>query len=100
MKLKIGDNIKVLSGKDKGRDGKIEKILLKKNRLIIPGINVYKKHLKGNQGVKAGIYDIPRPINPSKVIVVCPNCKKTTRIGFLKEKNVFFRVCKKCDKKI
>ena len=101
MKLKTGDNIKVMAGKDKGREGKIEKLLPKKNSVLVTGVNLYKKHIKGNQGgVKAGIYDIPRPLNVAKVSLICSNCKKVTRIKIVKEKSEISRFCKKCNKKI
>ena len=101
MKLKIGDNIKVVLGKDKGREGKIEKLYPKESSVLVTGINLYKKHVKGNQGgIKAGIYDIPRPLNIAKVALVCPNCKKLTRIKIVKEKNEINRFCRKCNKKI
>lgn len=100
MKIKIGDTVKILTGKDKGRTGKVEKVMPKKNRVIVPEVNLYKKHIKGNQGIKAGIYDIPRPLDASKVALICPNCKKQTRVGykFIKEEKV--RICVKCKKEI
>lgn len=101
MKLKIGDTIKVVLGKDKGREGKIEKLLPKKNSVVVTGVNLYKKHVKGNQGgVKSGIYDIPRPLNVSKVAIICSSCKKITRVKVVKIKNEINRFCKKCKKKI
>ena len=100
IKLKIGDTVKILIGKDKGREGKIEKIFPKKERVLIPGINIYKKHVKGIQGQKGGIYDIPRPLVISKVSLVCPKCKKNTRVGFSVLKDEKVRMCKKCKKEI
>ena len=101
MKLRVGDNIKVVLGKDKGREGKVEKVYPKENSVLVTGVNLYKKHVKGNQGgVKAGIYDIPRALNVAKVALICPNCKKITRIKVVKEKNEINRFCKKCNKKI
>src|SRR3989339_1175847 len=101
MKLRVGDNIKVMIGKDKGREGKIEKLLPKSNSVLVTGVNLYKKHVKGNQGgVKAGIYDIPRALNVAKVALICPNCKKITRVKIVREKNEINRFCKKCEKKI
>jgi len=100
LKLKIGDNVKVTTGKDKGREGKIEKVIPKKNAVIIAGVNMYKRHVKGQQGQKGGIYDLPRPLNIAKVALICPNCKKVTRVGFRIEKNTKFRVCRKCGKQI
>lgn len=100
MKLKIGDSVKVTIGKDRGREGKIEKIFPKKGTILIPGINMYKKHVKGSQGVKAGIYDLPRPLAVSKVALVCPKCKKATRVGFRFAGKEKVRICKKCKKQI
>lgn len=102
MKFKKGDTIKVTLGKDKGRDGKIEKVFPKKDKVLIPTINIYKKHIKANLTVdgKGGIYELPRPINVAKIAIICPNCKKQTRIGFLIEKGKKVRICKKCKKTI
>ena len=82
LKLKTGDLVKVMSGKDKGREGKIEKIFPKEGTVIIPEMNIFKKHVKGVSGQKGGIYDIPRPIPLAKIALVCPKCKKPTRVGF------------------
>ena len=100
LKLKTGDTVKVLSGKDKGREGKIEKVFPGKATVLVPGVNVYKKHVKGQSGQKAGIYDIPRPLPFSKVAVVCTKCKKPTRVGFKLVGNKKRRMCKKCKREI
>lgn len=101
MKLKIGDTVKVTAGKDKGREGKIEMILPKKSLVVIPDVNMYKKHVKGQQGgIKAGIYDLPRPLNIAKIALICPNCKKVTRVNFKVEKDTKVRMCAKCKKQI
>jgi len=100
MKLRKGDKIKVLRGKDRGREGEVEKVILKKSVVLVPGVNVYKKHVKGVSGRKGGIYDIPRPLPVSKVALVCPKCKKPTRIGFKYVSNEKLRVCKKCGREI
>jgi len=100
IKIKVNDTVKVMSGKDKGRDGKIEKILPKKQLIVVPGINIYKKHVKGQQGQKGGIYDIPRPLPISKVSLICPKCKKTARIGIKIIDNSKVRICVKCGKQI
>ena len=100
IKLKIGDTVKVLAGKDKGREGKIEKIFPKKEKVLVPGVNIYKKHVKGAQGQKGGIYDIPRPLPFSKVALICPKCKKATRVGFNVLKDEKVRMCKKCKKEV
>lgn len=102
IKFKKGDTVKITSGKDKGRDGKIEAVLPKKGTVLIPGINLYKKHVKAALTVdsKGGIYELVRPINVAKIALVCPNCKKVTRAGFKIEKGKKVRICKKCGKEI
>lgn len=100
MKLKAGDKVKILIGKDKGRDGKIEKVFPKKGLVLIPEVNIYKKHVKGQEGQKGGIYDIPRPLAISKVALICPKCKKVSRVGYKFVGQNKVRICKKCRKEI
>lgn len=100
LKLKVGDKVKVIAGKDKGRDGEIEKIYPKKMSVLVPGINIYKKHVKGVPGQKGGIYEIPRPLGFAKVALVCPKCKKITRVGFKLIDKKKVRVCRKCKREI
>jgi len=100
MKIKIGDTVKIIAGKDKGRTGKVEKVMPKSNKVIVPEINLYKKHVKGNQGIKAGVYDVPRPLNVAKVALICPNCKKETRVNYKFIKDEKLRICAKCKKEI
>jgi large subunit ribosomal protein L24 len=106
-KIKKGDLVRVMLGKDKGKEGKVEKVNSKNQTVTVLEVNLYKRHIKGSQsGVKAGIYDIPRPLNVAKLALICPNCKKVTRVGFEIKvtasglKNVKSRVCKKCKKQI
>jgi len=101
MKLKKGDLIKVVSGKDRGKTGKIEKVLPKLRKVLVSGVNQYKRHLKAKtQGQTSEIVTIAKPLSEQNVAVVCPNCKLQTRIGFAMEKNGKIRVCRKCSKKI
>ncbi len=102
LKLKKGDSIKVLQGKDKGREGKIEIIFPRKGTILVPGINVYKKHVKKSvaRDGKGGIYEVPKAISVSKIALVCPKCKKSTRVGFKSLNGKKERICKKCQKLI
>lgn len=100
IKFKIGDTVKITAGKDKGREGKIEKLLSEENKAIVPGVNLYKKHVKGFGDVKGGIYDIPRPLGFGKIALICPQCKKVTRVGFKFAGKEKVRICKKCGKEI
>lgn len=100
LKFKVGDTVKITAGKDRGREGKIEKVISKESKVLIPGVNIYKKHVKGQQGQKGGIFDIPRPLDFAKIALVCPKCKKVTRVGFKIVEKSKSRVCKKCNKEI
>jgi len=100
IKFKKGDNVKITSGKDKGREGKIESIFPEASKVLIPGINMYKKHVKGYGEQKGGIYDLPRPVDFAKITLLCPKCKKSTRIGFKFVDDQKVRICKKCKKEI
>jgi len=100
LKFKVGDTVKVTLGKDRGREGKIEKIIPKRGMAIVPGINIYKKHVKSQPGQKGGIFEIPRALPFSKLSVICPKCKKKVRIGFKFVKDVKVRICRKCKREI
>lgn len=100
IKFKIGDTVKITLGKDKGREGKIEKIFPKDRKVLVPEINMYKKHVKGVGEVKGGVYDLPRPLAVSKIALICPKCKKVTRVGFRLVGVEKSRVCRKCGKEI
>lgn len=101
MKLKKGDNVKIVSGKDKGKSGKIEKVFSKLGKVLVTGINQYKRHLKARSaGQPSEIVTITKPLPLQNVALICPHCKAQTRIGFSLEKNGKIRVCRKCDKKI
>jgi large subunit ribosomal protein L24 len=100
LKFKIGDTIKVTLGKDKGREGTIESISLKEGTVLVPGVNIYKKHVKARDGQKGGIFEIPRPLAFSKIALVCPKCKKTTRVHFHLAGAEKTRMCAKCKREI
>jgi len=97
MKIKKGDKIQVLSGKDKGRKGEVIRCLPKKLKVLIKGLNIYKKHVKAQSNQPGGIIEIEKPLYVSKVQLICPNCQKKTKVGYQLDKtNKKFRVCKKC----
>jgi large subunit ribosomal protein L24 len=97
MKLKKGDNVKIMSGKDRGKTGVILKAFPEDERIQIDGLNVFKKRSKPRkQGEKGQIVAVSRPLNASKVMLICPNCKSPTRIGGRMEGNRKVRYCKKC----
>lgn len=97
MKLKKGDTIKVTAGRDKGREGKIDRVYKKTGKVLLKGINIYKKHVKKNdQMPEGGVVEIPRPLRIANVAFVCPKCKKQTRLGFKIEGMKKIRICRKC----
>lgn len=100
LKLKKGDTIKVVLGRDHGREGVVEKVNPKEKTVLVPGVNMYKRAIKGTPGREGGIYDLPRPLAFPKVALVCPHCKKETRVGFSIVDNIKHRICKKCGREI
>ena len=100
LKLKKGDHVKITLGKDKGREGDIERVIPKEGTVVIPGVNIYKKHVKGQQGQAGGIFEIPRPLAFAKVALICPKCKKQTRVQFHIAGSEKVRMCAKCKREI
>jgi large subunit ribosomal protein L24 len=99
--LKKGDNVSVLIGKDKGKNGKIISVDRKSGRITVEGINVLHKFEKRKGQTAGQKVSFPGPMLASKVILVCPNCSKATRIGYqILENGKKQRVCKKCSKAI
>ena len=100
MKLKKGDQVIVTRGQDKGRKGKIEKIFPKINKVLLPGINLYKKHVKPQgEGKPGGVVEVVKPLPVANVAFLCPQCHQATRVGFqLAKTGEKKRLCKKCGK--
>lgn len=100
--LKRNDKVMIISGKDKGKTGKILKIFAEKQKLVVEGLNLYKRHIKPRrQGEKGQIIQMPMPLYLSKVLLVCPKCGKATRRAFeFLENGKKIRVCKKCKAEI
>ncbi len=101
MKLKKGDKVKVTAGKDRGKEGVIEKAWQKENKVTILGINLYKRHIKAQaEGQKGEIKELPRPLAISNVALICPKCKKETKVGYKLVKDGKVRICRKCEAEI
>lgn len=97
MKIKKGDTVLIIKGKDKGKQGKVAKALPKENRIIVEGLNLVKKHIKPKRaGEKGRIIEISAPLYISKVKLICPLCKQPTRIGYTFINGEKKRMCKKC----
>jgi len=101
QKIRKGDLVLVIKGKDRGKTGRVSKVFPKECKVIVEGLNLVKKHKKPKRaGEKGEIILVSRPINWSNVKLICSNCKKATRVGFLKEADEKYRYCKKCKSKI
>ena len=98
MKVKVGDQVKVIAGQDKGKEGKVLTTLKKINKVVVEGINVHKKHQKPNMAYpQGGIITKEAPINLSNIMPVCPSCGKAVRVRHTKVEGKTVRVCVKCD---
>ena len=99
MKLRKGDQVAILTGKERGKKGKILRVFPTENRLIIEGLNFSKVYLRpSQQNPKGGISQVEGKLNLSNVQLICPKCSKPTRIGyqFLSD-GTKQRICKKCN---
>lgn len=97
MKIKTNDKVKVMSGKDAGKTGKVIQVFPKEERVVVEGVNMMKKAMKTNKkGEKGQVIELAGPLHMSKVALVCPKCSQPTRVGFKTEGNDKKRVCRKC----
>ena len=101
MKIKKGDQIIVTGGKDKGRKGKVDAVFPKERTVLVPGVNIFKRHQKKrDEQHQGGIIEFARPLSMGKVAIICPKCGKPTRVGYVISKGEKERICKKCEQRI
>lgn len=101
MKIRKGDTVVIIAGKDVGKKGKVELVDQKTKSVRIPDMNMYKRHVKkSEQFPQGGIIDLVRPLHIAKVALVCPSCGAQTRVGYVLDKGVKHRICRKCKKVI
>lgn len=117
MKIKKNDTVLIISGKDRGRTGKVLGVSKENNKIIVEGINIKKKHVKPKkQGEKGQIVQVPAFMDASNTKVVCPKCNKAVRVGYKSEEGSSavrqgslqagskqakkYRFCKKCNQEI
>jgi len=101
MKVKKGDNVLIIAGKDKGKTGKILKALPKDAKILVEGVNMKKKHVRPRrEGEKGQVVSLPAVIDISNAKIICPKCGKATRVGYKTEKDIKSRICKKCESSI
>lgn len=97
MKIKTNDQVKIIAGKDKGKTGKVLQVFPKRERVVVEGANLMKKHLRTQrQGEKGQIIELAGPIHASNVVLICPKCSHETRVGYKTEADIKKRQCKKC----
>ena len=100
MKIRNNDKVMIISGKDKSKVGKVVKILKDKNKVLVEGLNMVKRHVKPNpyKQEQGGIKDMETPVHISNVKVICDACTNPTKIGYRHtEDDKKIRYCKKCD---
>lgn len=101
MKIHKSDTVLIISGKDRGKQGKILDVFPKERKLAVEGVNIRKKHTKPKkQGEKGQVVETPAPISFSNVKLICPKCGKPTRVGYRILENKKYRTCKKCSQEI
>ena len=99
LNVRKGDRVKVIAGKDKGKEGEIIRALPAKGRVVVEKVNIVKKAQRPTQSnPQGGIMSMEAPINVSNVMLICPKCKATTRVAHRFDDNgKKHRVCKKCN---
>lgn len=101
MKLKKGDQILIAKGKDKGKSGKISRVLPKENKILVEGLNLKKKHVRPKKsGEKGKIVALASFFSAANARLICPKCKKATRIGYQMIDKIKKKICKKCNTEI
>jgi len=103
QRIKRGDTVEVIAGKDIAERGEVMSVLIRENRVLVNGINIVKRHQKeqptaARQAVPAQIVEKEAPLHLSNVMLVCPSCDQATRVGYrVREDGHKVRVCKKCN---
>ncbi|OGJ52324.1 50S ribosomal protein L24 [Candidatus Peregrinibacteria bacterium RIFOXYB2_FULL_32_7] len=104
MKIKVNDNVLVITGKDKGKTGKVTQTIESKSKIVVQGVNIRKKHIKKTQREAGRIIEFEAPIHVSNAKVICPETKKASRVGYTMHGKKKIRIAKKSkealDKKI
>ena len=102
MKLKKGDTVQIVAGKDKGQRGEVLRVSLKDNRVVVQGLNIRKKHQRARQNPNMArqlapeILQFEGPMDASNVQLVCPKCGELTRVGYQRDDEGVTRICRKC----
>jgi large subunit ribosomal protein L24 len=97
--IRRDDTVMVIAGKDRGKSGKVNRVIREKDRVVVAGVNIATKHVKNRPGIRqAGIIHVEAPLHISNVMLMCPHCAKPTRVGHrFQEDGTKVRVCKRCN---
>jgi large subunit ribosomal protein L24 len=96
MKIIKGDKVKIITGKNKGVESTVMKANPRKNQIIVENVNIATKHVKKDRLNQGGIIKVEKPINVSNAMLMCPKCKKPSRVGYTIVDGKKYRICKKC----
>ncbi len=104
FKIRKGDLVEVITGRDKGKRGEVIRVIPKEARVVVQGVNIRKKHQRsytvGGQTVPGRIVEFEAPIHISNVMLVCPQCNRPVRVGIRREEGRRIRICKRCGNEI
>ncbi len=101
MRIKKGDQVQIIAGKDKGKKGKVLRTLPSMEKIVVEGLNMMKKHVRPRREREQGQrVEIAAPMPVSNAMLICPNCGKMTRVGYVVSEQRKSRVCKKCNKEM
>lgn len=101
MKIKKGDSVLIISGKDKGRTAKILKSIPKEGKILVEGMNLKSKHVRPKkQGEQGQVVKVSLPIQASNAKFLCPKCGKASRLGYKIDGDKKYRICKKCKSEV
>ena len=97
VRIRRDDEVVVISGKDRGKSGKVLSVFPGENRVVVEGLNLVKRHRRARrQDQKGEVVSVPRQVADSSVMLVCRHCKKPSRMGIKHEEKKIIRICKKC----
>ncbi len=101
MKIKKGDTVLIIKGKDQGKKGKVLEVFPRKGKLVVEGVNLVKKHRRPkNEKEKGQVIEIAKPLDVSNLKLICPKCGQAVRVGHKIVNKKKYRICKKCQQEI
>ena len=101
MKIKKGDTVLIINGKDKGKKAKVLESFPRRNKIVVEGVNIVKRHRRPRREKEKGqIVEVAAPIDASNVKLVCPKCSQPSRVGYRLTEKGKYRICKKCNQEI